>query len=164
MLIILYEEILSKLKLSILNQNLFLNRNCKGYIIPHLYQNETECKDLPEPTWKCTICNTTEFKNKINNILKKIAYDYSMTDKQDTISCEIFLNHYDQNQLLHPNHYFLNDVRFKLAQLYGQTIQNDIQSLTDAELERKIKLCRQSLEFATILYPGRYNIFALIAN
>lgn len=126
-------------------------RQCTGFLVPHLRRGK---RGLPDPEWKCSICHTTEAKTEVNKVLSRIAQDYSMTDKQNTTSCEVFLQHYGHNKLLHHNHYFITDVRLKLAQLYGQTTENDVESLSDATLAQKIKLCRQSLDFASALYPG----------
>lgn len=109
---------------------------------------------MPNPKWKCDTCFKIENKCEVNNVLSRIARDYSMTNKKNTTSCEVFLQHYSKNKLLHHNHYFLTDVRLKLAQLYGQTTENDVENLSDAALLQKIKLCRQSLDFTTKLFSG----------
>lgn len=114
-------------------------------------------KSLPDPQWKCTSCSETYNKEKVNSILARVAHDYSMTDKRDTESCKMFLDHYAKYKIIHENHYFLFDVRLKLAQLYGQTSENDIQSVSDEDLKHKISLCEKILTFAKILFPGKNN-------
>ncbi len=133
----------------------FVSRGCEGYLVPHLEFKNKENWGLPDPSWRCTGCCITQPKKKVNEVLSNIAQDYSFTDKQSTSSCEIFLGHYKKNGLLHPNHYFLSDVRLKLAQLYGQMAGTDIQHLSNMDLKRKIELCHEALEFAMILYPGK---------
>lgn len=124
--------------------------------MPHLNGEKRKNKVIPDPKWECQTCKIEHSKNEVNKVLNQIAYDFSMTNKHDPSSCEIFLNHYKSNRLLHPNHYFLSNVRLKLAQLYGQTTENDVQSLSDLNLQRKMDLCFQMIEFATILYPGTH--------
>lgn len=129
--------------------------------MPHSNGEKKRNKVIPDPKWECLTCKTEHSKTEVNKVLNQIAYDFSMTNKHDPSSCEIFLNHYKNNGLLHPNHYFLSNVRLKLAQLYGQTTENDVQSLSDLNLQRKMDLCFQMLEFATLLYPGTPRFFFL---
>ncbi|XP_065220314.1 SET domain-containing protein SmydA-8-like isoform X2 [Planococcus citri] len=132
-----------------------LKKTCDGYMTPHITLNNNS---LPDPQWKCASCAELQDKEKVNSVLIRVAHDYSMTDKKDTESCKMFLDHYTKYKIIHENHYFLFDVRLKLAQLYGQTTENDIQSVSDEDLRHKISLCEQILNFAKILFPAEWRI------
>jgi hypothetical protein len=79
--------------------------------------------------------------------------------KGDPDACWRFLEEYAPE--LHPNHYYLTDVRIALAQLHGQTDDTGLPGVSDRDLTEKISLCRQVLALINALVPGKLQLLHL---
>uniref|UniRef100_A0A8D9BF04 Protein msta, isoform A n=1 Tax=Cacopsylla melanoneura TaxID=428564 RepID=A0A8D9BF04_9HEMI len=129
---------------------------CKGYVLPHLTPSSFE------ETWICHDCKKTADQDNVHKILVKIGEDLSTIEKQNPEACRKFLKTYDTGRFLHPNHYYLTDVRIALAQLYGQTTRGGIQDLSDEMLTHKIALCKQIVNLARTIVPAEGRIRGII--
>lgn len=67
--------------------------------------------------------------------------------------CKSFIDTYEE--LLHKNHYYLTDVKVALAQQIGQEDDGGITNVLDADLELKVKLCRNLINLLKTLVPGK---------
>ncbi|KAI5712324.1 hypothetical protein M8J76_002915 [Diaphorina citri] len=129
---------------------------CKGYVLPHLSSSGSE------ETWICHDCKKTTPSDDVHKIIVKIGEDLASMEKQNPEACLKFLKMYDGGRFLHPNHYYLTDVKIALAQLYGQTNPGGIQDLTDEKLAHKIALCKQLVKLTKTIIPAEGRIRGII--
>jgi hypothetical protein len=88
------------------------------------------------------------------SVLERVGVALSGMKKGDRRACERFLELYVR--ALHPNHYYLTDVRLALAQLHGQDNDVGLPGVSDQDLTEKISLCRQVLALVNTLVPGEF--------
>jgi hypothetical protein len=93
-------------------------------------------------------------------MLERVGVALSRMQKGDPQVCERFLAQFAPE--LHPNHYYLTDVRLALAQLYGQTSDLGLPGISDQDLTEKVSLCRQVLTLVNTLVPGKFRQLAHI--
>lgn len=87
-------------------------------------------------------------------VLERVGVALNGMQKGDPEACQRFLRQYTPQ--LHPNHYYLTDVRIALAQLLGQNCDVGLQGVSDDDLTEKISLCRQVLALVNTLVPGKF--------
>lgn len=92
-------------------------------------------------------------------ILERAGVALSRMQKGDPEACKRFLEEYAPE--LHPNHYYLTDVRIALAQLHGQTGDTGLPGVSDRDLSEKLSLCRQVLTLINALVPGKLQLLGL---
>lgn len=118
--------------------------DCKGYMLPSSFLVE-------EQPWMCNVCGYKLQASQVYNILERIGRDLNAMQKGDADSCKLFLDYY--GKFLHPNHYYMTDVRLALGQLIGQTGYGEV---TDDELRIKLDSCKQIADLSKILNPGEF--------
>lgn len=75
--------------------------------------------------------------------------------KGDIRECKSFINTYEE--LLHPNHFYLIDVKLALLQLIGNVNDvNELKEIDDEDLELNLKLCQNLVALVRNLVPGIY--------
>ena len=109
--------------------------------------------NLYEAEWKCSSCNISLQNSKVEEMLTKLG-EQLVTLKGNISQSEIFLK--STSNSLSENHYYRNDVKVALAQLYGnQGLQ--LSAAPDTTLQRKKELCLEILKLLNILTPGNLN-------
>ncbi|XP_066992454.2 SET domain-containing protein SmydA-8 [Anabrus simplex] len=139
---------------------------CAGYVLPERPVGgegtpDNDEEDLAMMCWKCLSCGTGMPSQIVFQVLEKVGSELASMEKGDPEACEQFLNKFGGERLLHPNHFYLTDVRLALAQLYGQA-GGGLPTTSDKELERKIKLCLQLLALADVLVPAENRVRGVI--
>lgn len=110
-------------------------------------------------TWRCGRCLVPESAPKVLSVLERVGVALSSMQKGDPQVCQRFLEQYTPQ--LHPNHYYLTDVRIALAQLLGQNCDTGLPGVSDHDLIEKISLCRQVLSLLNTLVPGKFRQLSL---
>lgn len=119
----------------------------KDYLLP-------EAPTDPESDWKCQLCGSTQTVPKIVFFLNQIeeAYEHikeqQLTKEAEVKKLEIFLKL--KGELLHQNHYILQEVRERIINLQVHSLQDS----NEVELEKFIGHCKVMLAIADVLSPG----------
>ena len=101
----------------------------------------------------------TESAPNVLSVLERVGVALSSMQKGDPQACQRFLEQYTPQ--LHPNHYYLTDVRIALGQLLGQNCDMGLPGVSDHDLAEKISLCRKVLVLVNTLVPGKFRPFGL---
>lgn len=117
-----------------------------GYLLP---KNPLEYKT----SWQCNICEGTTDTEKIEVILEEAGKHLVSLMKGNIKACEDFIRKYSM-KILHPNHYYLTEVKLAVAQLYGRTTNGSLVDISDEVLAAKFKICSDVLQIADSLVPG----------
>ncbi|XP_072400359.1 SET domain-containing protein SmydA-8 isoform X1 [Diabrotica undecimpunctata] len=137
--------------------------NCKGYVIPKTFiDNSTNDKGSD---WYCTTCPSKLSSYSVQDLLERIGKDLNDMPKQNIKECRSFIETYEE--LLHPNHFLLTDVKLALLNLIGQT-KEGMREISDDELQLKFRLGQSLLNLFKQLVPGEKRVrgvclFELIA-
>ncbi|XP_021915499.1 protein msta isoform X2 [Zootermopsis nevadensis] len=131
-----------------------LSKTCDGYLVPE--NSLLEDSDLGTTIWRCGRCSVSETAPRVLSVLERVGSALSSMQKGDPRVCEHFLAQFSPE--LHPNHYYLTDVRLALAQLYGQTSDVGLVGISDQDLSEKASLCRQVLELMNTLVPAEHRV------
>lgn len=86
----------------------------------------------------------------VMSLLGKIGENLSNLDKRNETSNKKFIQNFEK--VLHPNHYFLTDVKLSLVQLYGQ--EEGLTSLPDEDISLKLKYCKELYDLTSALVPA----------
>ncbi len=94
------------------------------------------------------ICSTGKY---ISAVIKSIGEEIVQLERNSEDACIKFIKKHSQN--LHPNHFFLMDIKLVLCQIIGK---GGLQGQVDNEkvLKKKQKLCLQLLEVVNKISPG----------
>ena len=83
----------------------------------------------------------------------------SITTNNDVIIFQSFVKKHSQN--LHPNHYYLMDVKLALSQMIGgQGGGGELHDLHEKDIVQKQKLCMEILNVANKISPGMRKQFS----
>lgn len=140
--------------------------------------NKKDCTGLALPNsletwgcdWKCRTCGETIDKAYVADINDRAGTDLAVMQKNDVENCFKYLHHY--SKWLPNCHYYLAEVRIVLSQLIGSNSPEELQSLDNNSLNKKIEFCRESLELYKILAPAEarglgllhFNLHAALAE
>lgn len=130
---------------------LYIFSPCNGYLLPKTFiennNNEKGCD------WTCTKCPNVFSAYSVQDLLERIGKDLADIPKGVSMECKKFINDYES--LLHPNHFYLTDVKFALSQIIGQEGQGGLPAVSDEDLELKARLCQGLTNLFRILIPGK---------
>ena len=85
-------------------------------------------------------------------MVEKIGQELVELKRGSVEDCERFLKKYDN--ILHPHHFYLIDVKLALCQMYGHLEDQKIIDLTEEILNTKEALCLELLKVIDVLSPG----------
>lgn len=108
-----------------------------------------------KPDWKCNVCARLQPKTFVDAVTQSIGEELAMMEKGSVEACQAFIKKHSQN--LHPNHYYLLDIKLALSQMIGQSATgqgHEIFALSEKELLYKQKICMELLEVANRISPG----------
>lgn len=118
-----------------------------------------------EAEWHCTNCDRVLEADAMAIVTKvmqddvgKIVYMESGTERLE--SYEQAFKKY--RAVLEPLHYLLNSIRQSLIELYGRVPEYRMQELSDAQLERKIELCKDVQRVLDVFEPGKTRSRAIL--
>jgi len=124
-----------------------------GYLVP-LSPGHPELSDKQED-WRCVSCDSKQQAKFVNAVTQSIGEELVSLEKGSIEGCQSFIKKHSQN--LHPNHYYLMDIKLALCQMIGQSAAgqgHEIFNLTEKELLYKQKIGMELLEVANIISPG----------
>ena len=107
----------------------------------------------PGTSWECNSCKKTEPANYVNAVIRSIGEEIVRLERGSPEACQSFVRKHSQN--LHPNHYYLMDVKLALCQMIGgQGSGIDLHDLHEKDIVQKQKLCMEILNVANKISPG----------
>ena len=98
--------------------------------------------------WICNVCTTEEKSEYIEAVTRSIGEELIKLEKSNILSCKNFLKKHSQN--LHPNHYYLMDIKLALCQM----LANSDGDVNIKDLVLKQKLCIELMNVVDVLSPG----------
>ena len=98
--------------------------------------------------WICTVCTTEEKSEYVEAVTRSIGEELIKLEKSNIFSCKNFLKKHSQN--LHPNHYYLMDIKLALCQM----LANSDGDVNIKDLVLKQKLCIELMNVVNVLSPG----------
>ncbi|KAJ8867004.1 hypothetical protein PR048_032866 [Dryococelus australis] len=129
-----------------------LEESCEGFLLPE--EPLKEGRAVKEASWwHCTACPARVSADRVHATAESVGQQLAAMRKGDPASCERFVR--ECITLLHPNHYYLTDVRLALAQLYGQDHADGLRGTPEDELRKKARLCHDVLSLVDQLAPGQ---------
>lgn len=127
---------------------------CNGYLLPKSFIDDEENGKIVD--WKCSKCPGFMNAYSIQDIMERAGKDLSLLEKGNSNSCKDFISTYES--YLHPNHYYMTDVKIALTQILGQEYEGGLPNLSDDDLFLKANLCQGLNNMLKILIPGNYNM------
>ncbi|CAG9864920.1 unnamed protein product [Phyllotreta striolata] len=131
--------------------------NCKGFLLPKTFLDNHTNEN--ERDWHCTRCPSSISWYSVQDLLDRIGTDLSEMPKGDPAECKSFLKTYEE--LLHPNHYYLTDVKLALLQMLGND-DDEMKELDEDDLQLKLKLCQNLVGLVKNLAPGERRILGFL--
>lgn len=124
---------------------------CAGYQLPIDPLKETS-------DWKCNQCPVQIEADQVNFLLSKIGeeVDDAMERKASIKQMEDLIS--KLLTFLHPNHYFLLQLKHSLIQMYGHFKGYATHQLSDMILAEKIETCRQMMKVIETLDPDSFRL------
>nr|CAD7396237.1 unnamed protein product [Timema poppensis] len=144
--------------------------NCEGYLVPDNPLVNLDTRDDASneqypysgcTSWSCLLCGSSKQPQEVYQLLKRVESDIKETGEMDVELRERLLSRLE-GEVLHPNHYFLTELRGGLAQTYGRVGPEGLTEISDKRLERKMELCRQVLALADILFPAETRVRGML--
>ena len=105
-------------------------------------------------SWGCTVCKKTEPANYVSAVIRSIGEELVRLERGNPEACQSFVIKHSQN--LHPNHYYLMDVKLALSQMIGGQGGGELHDLQEKDIVQKQKLCMEILNVANKISPGEY--------
>ena len=104
-------------------------------------------------SWECNACKKTEPANYVNAVIRSIGEELVRLERGSPEACQSFVRKHSQN--LHPNHYYLMDVKLALCQMIGGQGGAELHDLQEKDIVQKQKLCMEILNVANKISPGK---------
>jgi len=105
--------------------------------------------------WACIVCQRVQAGTFVEAVTQSIGEELVMLEKGSVEACQAFIKKHSQN--LHPNHYYLQDIKLALCQMIGQSATgqgHEIYNLSEKELLYKQRISLELLEVANRISPG----------
>jgi len=128
--------------------------NENGYLVASM-PGHPELVESAMADWTCVCCSATQTSKFVSAVTQSIGEELVSLEKGSIEACQSFIKKHSQN--LHPNHYYLMDIKLALCQMIGQSAAgqgHEIFNLTEKELLYKQKIGMELLEVANIISPG----------
>ncbi|RVE47687.1 hypothetical protein evm_007676 [Chilo suppressalis] len=117
---------------------------CEGRVLP-------AAPTVPAAPWLCA-CGYNMPAAAARLLLARLTEEYEQIDVNDVEGFEGFLHKY--RNVVHPTHYLCLSAMHSLSQLYGKVTAYMIHEMTDAQLNRKIHICRELMKVFDVIEPG----------
>jgi hypothetical protein len=121
---------------------------CDGYVLP---VDPLEVNSA----WACNKCqvpitNTAE----ISAMIDGIGYELEETRNPKTITVKGLEELHEKLAfVLHPNHFHMFNLKHSLIQTYGHQAEFTHDKMTDAQLQRKVAICKELMAVVTVFDP-----------
>ncbi|XP_075980482.1 SET domain-containing protein SmydA-8-like isoform X2 [Anticarsia gemmatalis] len=108
----------------------------------------------PGAVWTCVDgdCGYTMPAAAVQLLLKRLTDEHEQIDVNDVPGFEGFLHKY--RNVVHSTHYLCLSAKHSLSQLYGKVAEYMIHEMPEAELNRKIDICRDLMKAFDVIEPG----------
>jgi len=124
--------------------------SCTGYL--SAVSPTASDDDGSSSLWECNVCKKSEVAGGyVDKVIRSIGEELVRLERGVPEACQNFIKKHSQN--LHPNHYYLMDVKLALSQMIGQQA-NTLNELSEKDLVYKQKLCMEILGVANVISPG----------
>lgn len=109
-------------------------------------------------SWECNVCKKAEPTNYVSAVIRSIGEELVRLERGNPEACQSFVKKHSQN--LHPNHYYLMDVKLALCQMIGGQGANGelLHELHEKDIVQKQKLCMEILNVANKISPGKKKV------
>jgi hypothetical protein len=128
-------------------------QNKGGYLIPRSPLEQ-------DSQWVCNVCSETKSPSFVQNLMEQVGKELVILKDGTSKHCEKFLKKYEN--VLHPNHFYLAEVKMVLCQMYGHFQGQQILDLSDDKVSLKESLCLELLKIIDIIAPGMTRLRAMI--
>jgi len=113
-------------------------RKCKeGTVLPG--------ENLSDNSWQCSNCDLEYKVSLVDNTIKKLKISLEKIPKDDVDKLEAFLK--VSSKILHPNHCILVELKQRILQLYGTSLNPEL-------ISRKLELADEIMKVMDKLDPG----------
>lgn len=102
--------------------------------------------------WVCRQCGTRQPAKYVSDIVESAGKELVALKKGSVTSCEGFLRKF--SKILHPNHFYLTDVKMALCQMYGHLEGQNLIDMSDEVLNKKESLALELIKLADAISPG----------
>ena len=102
--------------------------------------------------WICRQCGARQPANYAAEIIESVGKEIVALKKGSVKDCEGFLRKF--SKILHPNHFYLTDVKMALCQMYGHLEGQSLIEMNDDTLNAKEALALDLLKVADAVSPG----------
>ncbi|KAJ8712607.1 hypothetical protein PYW07_005449 [Mythimna separata] len=108
----------------------------------------------PTAVWTCrgSGCEYAMTAPSVQLLLKRLTDEFEQIDANDVRGYEGFLHKY--RNVIHSTHYLCLSAKHSLSQLYGKVADYMIHEMPEAELNRKIEICRDLMKAFDVIEPG----------
>ncbi|XP_057376965.1 SET domain-containing protein SmydA-8-like [Daphnia carinata] len=110
--------------------------------------------------WVCRQCGTRQPANYVAEIIESVGKEIVALKKGSLKDCEGFLRKF--SKILHPNHFYLTDVKMALCQMYGHLEGQSLIEMNDDTLNAKEALALELLKVADAVSPGMTRLRAIL--
>lgn len=104
--------------------------------------------------WICRQCGSRQPAKYVADIIETVGKEIVALKKGSASHCEQFLAKY--SKILHPNHFYLTDVKMALCQMYGHLEGQSLIEMSDDVLNTKETLALELIKLADAVSPGTY--------
>lgn len=115
-------------------------------------------------SWECNACKKNEPASYVSAVIRSIGEELVRLERGNPEACQSFVKKHSQN--LHPNHYYLMDVKLALSQMIGNAGQQqqaatnapgELHEMHERDIVQKQKLCMEILNVANKISPGNFH-------
>lgn len=114
--------------------------------------------------WQCNMCMEKQDEAYVSSVITAIGEELVKLEKGSEETCKSFIIKHSQN--LHPNHFYLMDVKLALCQMLGKGGPEKngggaggggggVEHAKEKELVLKQKLCMEILDVVNKISPGK---------
>lgn len=107
--------------------------------------------------WLCRQCGSRQPAKYVADIVETVGKELVALKKGSVSGCEGFLRKF--SNILHPNHFYLTDVKMALCQMYGHLEGQNLIDLSDDILNMKESLALELIKVADAVSPGIASLF-----
>ncbi|XP_030375578.1 SET domain-containing protein SmydA-8 [Scaptodrosophila lebanonensis] len=123
-----------------------VNKTCTGIQLPIDPLNE-------HTQWKCDTCPMVVETAYVTGLQTHMSDDVEKLLAGRPTASQVELLLARLSQMLHPNHFHIFNLKHTLIQLYGYEVGLELASLSDAQLDRKLRLCDELYDICQRLDP-----------
>lgn len=102
--------------------------------------------------WVCRQCSDRQPAKYVAEIIETVGKEIVALKRGSVSDCEKFIKTF--SKILHPNHFYLTDVKMALCQMYGHLEGQNLIDLSDEMLNTKETLALELIKLADAVSPG----------